>query len=89
MGELNAILWVTHHIWADLSDREPEYIGIRCDLYGNVGAKRIERIRTDPISNPKSRQSIINRWKKIDAKMGLNARAEQYEQFLDSQNSQD
>src|SRR5262245_17739023 len=68
VGELDGILWVTHHIWANLADRESEFIKVRCDIYSNASAKRIERIRADPISSIKSLQSVINRWKKIDAK---------------------
>jgi hypothetical protein len=82
VGELSAILWMVHHLWAGIADCEEEFIDIRCKLYGPTQAKKIERVRSDSIQNIKSRQVVMNLWKKIDAKVGLDARSEQYDQFI-------
>jgi hypothetical protein len=81
-GELNAILWVVHHLWAAIADREKEFIDVRCDTYNRRSTLRIERVRSSPVSDQKAVKVIVDLWKKIDAKMKLDARADQYEQFI-------
>lgn len=82
VGELAAILWIVHHLWAGIADRDAEFIDIRCKLFGPDQAKRIDLVRNDSIQNAKSRQMVLGLWKKIDTTLGLDARANQYDQFI-------
>ncbi len=83
VGELDAILWTAHHAWAGLADRESEFIRVRCDLYNERASKLIQRARMAPATDSESVKVVINLWNKIDRKLKLNARPEQYDQFID------
>jgi hypothetical protein len=82
VGELDAILWSAHHFWAGLADRETEFVNVRCDLYNNRSAKRIERVRMAAIDDAESVKVVVNLWNDIDRKLNLDTRPEQYDQFI-------
>ena len=84
VGELNAILWAEHHTWAGLADRESEFIRVRCDIYNGRAARRIERVRAAPVTDSKSVKVVLDLWNKIDRKLKIDTRPEQYDQFIDS-----
>jgi len=81
-GELDAILWTAHHTWAGLADRESEFLEVRCDLYNNRAAKRIGRVRMAPATDSESVKVVVDLWNKIDRKLKLDTRPEQYDQFI-------
>ena len=79
-GELNAILWHLHHLWAGFADRNGEWVRTRSNFCTIRMWKRIPS--NDPISNLEVQKMILKMWKKIDRKMGLDPQFEQYDQFI-------
>ena len=82
VGELNALLWFVHHLWAGIADRESEYLDLRSSLYTQEFAETVEGIRGQSINNADAHRIVADRWKQIDSAMGLDASPDDYDQFI-------
>ena len=78
VGELNALLWFVHHLWAEIADRGREFTEVRCGLYDLPFADEVEKSRTTPISNKQAVQRVMALWKAIDAAVKLDADPDQF-----------
>lgn len=79
VGELNAILWFVHGLWAGISNREREFGEVRHELYTQEFAERVEAIRLQPISDLESQRVVLELWQGIDRALNIDTDPDQYE----------
>ena len=82
VGELNALLWFVHHLWAGIADREAEFLDVRCNLYNQEFADEVECMRSQPISDLEACRTVAGLWKQIDSALGLHAAPLDFDQFI-------
>jgi hypothetical protein len=78
VGELNALIWFVHHLWAEIADRGPEFIEVRCKWYDQNFADDIEKSRAAPITNEQAASRVTTLWKAIDSAVQLDTDPDQF-----------
>jgi hypothetical protein len=77
VGELNSLLWQIHFLWSSISGRK-DYPDIRCRLYDEEFARRIDPITSQPLSNGPAKSTVIDLWRQIDAALGIDTDPDQW-----------
>lgn len=75
---LNALLWIVHHLWAEIADRGRELIEVRCSLYDQQFADAVEKSRTATITDKQAVNRVMTVWKAIDTAIQLDADPDQF-----------
>lgn len=84
VGELSALLWFVHHLWAGIANRQSEFVDTRCGIYDQEFAGVAEGISGHSVADLESRRVVVELWKRIDQAMNIDTDPEQYDNGTNS-----